>query len=121
MPWEKGQSGNPNGAPKGSRKQSNSVQALIKRGSKASLKLLCAVVEGTKDASIGEQIKAGQYLIDRDLGKPETLQGTQGGMFQGAQIVVHTGFQDAPRPLTAPTIDMPVNGHAESDADKPSD
>lgn len=101
MPWAKGQSGNPAGSKKGSRKQSNSVEALIKRGSKASLKLLCRVVEGLEEASIGDRVRAGTYLIDRDLGKPEAAQSAAQGMFAGATIMVDTGIK---RTLEPPTI-----------------
>ena len=107
MPWIKGQSGNPAGGKKGSRKQSTDVAALIKRGSRNGLKLLCDIIDGKID---GDKQKAATYMIDRDLGKPETAESTAGGMFQGASITVHTGFSDAPRAIEAPTIDMPVNG-----------
>ena len=71
-------------------------------------------VEGKLDCSPSDRLKAAMYILDRVEAKP-VADGT-GGMFQGAKIVVNTGFQDAPTPLVAPTIDMPVNGH-----DKPSD
>ena len=112
MAWVKGQSGNPAGSKKGSRSKDNSVDAIIKRGSKAGLKLLCAILEakpGAPQATTNEKIRAAQYMIDRDLGRV-AQQDTAMGMFHGATIMVNTGFSDVPA-LQPPTVDVtPVNG-----------
>ena len=110
MAWVKGQSGNPAGPKPGSRSKDNSVDAIIKRGSKAGLKLLCDVIDARKGkddnviapASMGERLKASQYMIDRDLGRV-AQQDTAMGMFHGATIQVNTGFSDTPR-LSAPDV-----------------
>ena len=104
MAWQKGESGNPGGK----HKPGPDIRLLCQRGSQHAVRLLRRVVEGKVEAGITDRIRAAMYILDRVEAKP-IADGT-GGMFQGAQIVVHTGFQDAPRPLVAPTIDMPVNG-----------
>jgi hypothetical protein len=111
MAWKKGETGNPGGRPK-----RTDVRQLCARGSKHAVKLLREYVEGKRDCSDADRIKAAMYILDRVEAKP-VADGT-GGMFQGATIQVHTGFQDAPKAVTAPTIDMPVNG---ADKDSPTE
>ena len=108
MAWQKGESGNPGGQ----HKPGPDIRLLCQRGSQHAVRLLRRVVEGKVEANIGDRIRAAMYILDRVEAKPSLDAG--GGMFQGASIVVHTGFQDAPRPLVAPTIDMPVNGTTSS-------
>ena len=114
MAWQKGQTGNPRGRPR----EAATVKSLARKHSPAAFKRIMKLAKGEEingaKPSIAEMRRANEYIIDRDLGRPETAESNAGGMFQGAQIVVHTGFQDAPRTLTAPTIDMPVNGTTSS-------
>ena len=82
---------------------------MCRRGSRQAVKLLREYVEGKRPCSDADRLKAAMYLLDRAEAKPTLDAG--GGMFQGARIVVHTGFPDAPG-LAAPTVDaVPVNGH----------
>ena len=89
------------------------LAAWCKRESPAALRRIKAIARDMKNGA-ATRLNADQYLVDRAHGRPQAAESTTGGMFQGAQIVVHTGFQDAPRTLTAPTIDMPVNGATSS-------
>ena len=112
MAWKKGESGNPGG-----KVQRPDIRILCQRGSKRAVTLLRQVVEGKLEANIADRIKAAMYILDRVEAKP-IADGT-GGMFQGAQIIVNTGFSDAPE-LPAPTVDVtPVNGSASLDEPTP--
>lgn len=84
------------------------IKAYCQRNSMRAVKAIMQIVKDS-NASAADRLKGAQYIIDRGYGKPETLTPSTGGMFQGAQIVVHTGFQDA---LQAPTVDITPNGHA---------
>jgi hypothetical protein len=104
MAWKKGESGNLQGRPR-----KTDVRTLCTRGSKVAIKILREYIEGKRECSDADRLKAIFYILDRTEAKPAADE--SGGMFQGAQIVVHTGFQDAPPAITAPTIDVtPVNG-----------
>ena len=91
------------------------LAAWCKRESPAALRRIKAIARDMKNGA-ATRLNADQYLVDRAHGRPQAAESTTGGMFQGARIVVHTGFQDAP--LVAPTIDMPVDRH---DKDKSPD
>ena len=119
--FQKGIATNPEGnnAVTTKRKRAD-IKAYCARNSMRAVKAIMEIVNDTK-ASASVRMQGAQYIIDRAHGKPETLQGTTGGMFQGAKIIVNTGFNDAPE-LPAPTVDMvPVNGvdptHAAPKAD----
>ena len=111
MAWKKGESGNLQGRPR-----KTDVRTLCARGSKVAIKILREYVEGKRDCSDADRLKAIFYILDRTEAKPAADE--SGGMFQGASITVHTGFQDAPQALTAPMKDItPVNGRAPTHDD----
>lgn len=101
--WVKGQSGNPGGRPK----LDSRVSALAKKESPAIFKKLVRIANGKPATEKGETpsnteiLRAMDMVFDRAWGRPTTAESS--GAFQGATILVHTGFSDAP--LIAPTID----------------
>ena len=87
--------------------------AWCKRESPAALRRIKAIARDMGN-SAATRLNADQYLVDRAHGRPQAAESSAGGMFQGAQIVVNTGFQDAPT-LPVPMKDVtPVNGTTSS-------
>lgn len=86
-PFQKGQSGNPSGRPKGD------VQALAREHTAQAIATLVKCLDNPK-----ERVPAAIALLDRGWGKPhQSLSGPGGGPLR-AMIEVVTGVPEKPEP-----------------------
>src|SRR5262245_46993772 len=68
MPWKKGQSGNPSGRPKRTRKQNYTITELARKHSPAAIKTLVEVMNSENSTMTAKAIAA-EKILDRAWGK----------------------------------------------------